>query len=469
MNDLLNIESVSKILTPEELLKGNFGFEKEGIRVSSKGHLALTPHPEVFGDKLKNPYITTDFSESQIEIVTSTYNNLKDAYQVLSFLVDIVNTNINSDEYIWNQSFPCILPNPDKIPIADYGNEESNARIYREHLSQKYGKVKQMISGIHYNFSFDEEMIKKLYENSEKIISYKEFKNSVYLKVARNYLRYKWLIILITGSTPAAHNTFTKECTSMMDKKDGIGSYYSENGVSFRNSRAGYKNLEKLFPRYTSVKEFTADIQEYINKGILSEAKELYTQIRLKSADPSDYLKSLNDDGIKYVEIRSIDINPFDKCGISLNDAKFVHLFIVYLLLKEESDYEKWQEEGLINEEIIAESAFNENVFLYKNGIKITINNWANEILNELSDMNKSLNLKKEEIIRNIRQRINNPEKSYSKQLTKIIKNKGFINSQLSIAKHNKETSLELIDIDTITNNKELYEIYTKSLPLKKV
>ena len=56
-------------LSADEILKGSFGIEWESLRAYSDGKLSLTPHPEVFGDKLKNPLITTDFSESQIEII----------------------------------------------------------------------------------------------------------------------------------------------------------------------------------------------------------------------------------------------------------------------------------------------------------------------------------------------------------------------------------------------------------------
>lgn len=52
------------------LREGCFGLEKENVRVNQDGTLALTPHPAVFGDKGKHPYITTDFSESQVEMIT---------------------------------------------------------------------------------------------------------------------------------------------------------------------------------------------------------------------------------------------------------------------------------------------------------------------------------------------------------------------------------------------------------------
>lgn len=136
MKNYFNIEEMEKILTNNELLSGNFGLEKEGLRVTKDGNLSLTPHPEVFGDKLKNPYITTDFSESQIEIVTPSFNTLNEVYQFLSFISDLVNINIPNNEYIWNQSLPCIIPDDSKIPIAKYSKEGKDAYEYRKNLSK---------------------------------------------------------------------------------------------------------------------------------------------------------------------------------------------------------------------------------------------------------------------------------------------------------------------------------------------
>jgi glutamate--cysteine ligase len=123
-----------------------------------------------------------------------------------------------------------------------------------------------MISGIHYNYSLSEETIQKLYDNFPQEISYKNFKNMLYLKIVRNYIRYKWLIIYLTGTTPSANKTFTEECLEFMDHRDLDGDYYSNEGSSIRNSRFGYKNLVQLYPRYENVKEFTEDISDYIEK-----------------------------------------------------------------------------------------------------------------------------------------------------------------------------------------------------------
>ncbi len=466
MNKFFTIDNIKDILTGKEILMGNFGFEKEGLRINDKGELSLTPHPDVFGDKLKNPYITTDFSESQVEIVTPTFDSIKEAYQCLTFIVDIVNTSIPTDQYIWNQSLPCKLPDKYMIPIAEYeGKKGEESRDYRINLAKKYGTLKQMISGIHYNYSLNDDIIEKLYKSYPGDITYKNFKNEIYLKITRNYLRYKWLIIYLTGSTVAAHKTFTNECINLMHLDDNKGSKYSNQGASYRNSHIGYKNLEPLYPRYDSTKHFAEDVNEYIKEGILSEAKELYTQIRLKPKDPTRYLESLVEDGILYVEVRTIDINPFDKCGISKLDAEFVHIFLIYLLLKDESTYKQWQSEGLYNEEIVSEKAFNPNTRLKKEGKEIKLKTWAKEIMKEIWQMNDILHLEKDDILEKITERIEDSNKTYAKEMMKIIENKGFIESQISIAQHNKETSYESIDLETIENNPKLNEYYIKSLP----
>ena len=196
-------------------------------------------------------------------------------------------------------------------------------------MAKKYGVKKQMISGVHFNFSFSDNFLKKLYFLEKSNATFKEFKNDIYLKIARNYLRYCWLIIYLTGCSIGSHRTFSHDCIHLMDARDDFGSYYSTRGPSFRNASCGYKNLKELYPSYDSVEEFTGDINRFIADGDLSEAKELYTQIRLKPKNPKDLLNSLNDEGIEYIEIRTLDINPFYKCGLVKKDMAFLHLFLI--------------------------------------------------------------------------------------------------------------------------------------------
>ena len=437
----MNLLNMSK-LPADEIMAGSFGIEWESLRAKDDGQLSLTPHPEVFGDKLTNPVVTTDFSESQIEIITPTFDTIDEAFDVFSLLSDIVNVSLPEDEYLWFQSIPCILPYADQIPIAQYSEEGMSSQRYREDLARKYGLKKQMISGVHFNFSFSDEFLEHLYSIEDSGVSFRQFKNSVYLKVARNYLRYCWLIIYLTGCSIGTHETFSKDCIHLMDACDEFGSYYSTRGPSFRNASCGYKNLKELYPSYASVEEFARDVNRFIDNGDLSEAKELYTQIRLKPKDPSDMLNSLVNDGIEYVEIRTLDINPFYKCGLVRHDMNFLHLFLIYMFIKDESDYADWQREAKINEENTAEAAYVDSMRLLRDGEEVTLKSWAAEIINEMYGMCEVFGIDESHTLSLMLNRIADPELTYGKRLLRLIEENGYINTHIELSKNNKQTSI---------------------------
>ena len=440
--DLLNLTKLSK----GEILKGSFGIEWESLRVHSDGKLSLTPHPEVFGDKLTNPLVTTDFSESQIEIITPTFDTIDEAFDTFSLLADLVNSSLPDDEYLWFQSLPAILPYDKDIPIAKYPKEGQKSQKYREKLAKKYGVKKQMISGVHFNFSFKDETIQKLHKITNSKLTYRKFKDEVYLKIARNYLRHCWLIIYLTGCSIGSHESFSDACIHLMDARDIYGSHYSTKGPSIRNSSCGYKNLKKLYPSYRSVDEFTRDLGEYINKGDLSEAKELYTQVRLKPKNPDDFLKSLSEDGIEYIEIRTLDINPFYKCGLVNHDMKFLHLFLIYMFVKGESDYGDWQKEAIINEERTAERAYDESMRLLRDGKEVTISQWAYDIINEMYGMCEVLGIEEFDTLSLMHDRVKNPDLTYGQRLLHLIKERGYINTHMILSMNNKKTSKDFIN-----------------------
>ncbi|WP_407377612.1 glutamate--cysteine ligase [Methanobrevibacter sp.] len=440
----MDLKYLSKLPT-DEILAGSFGIEWESLRANSRGELSLTPHPEVFGDKLTNPLVTTDFSESQIEIITPTFDSLDEAFDIFSLLADVVNASLPDDEYLWFQSIPCILPYSNQIPIAQYSEEGAESQKYREALARKYGLKKQMISGVHFNFSFSDVVLQKLHKITGSELSFRLFKDQVYLKIARNYLRYCWLIIYLTGCSIGSHATFSSDCIHLMDARDAYGSYYSTKGPSFRNASCGYKNLKELYPSYDDVDAFTHDVQSFIDDGDLSEAKELYTQIRLKPSDPKDYLNSLSNDGIEYIEIRTLDINPFYKCGLIKCDMKFLHLFLIYLLIKNESDYPDWQKEAHINEENTAEKAYDDEMRLLRDGEEVTLQSWAAEIINEMYGMCDVLGINEYLTLKIMHDRIVDPELTYGKRLLQLIKERGYINTHTMLSMNNKKTSKDAV------------------------
>lgn len=432
------LEKIKSLLTREDLLGGHFGIEREGLRCEISGKLALTPHPEVFGEKLRNPYITTDFSESQLELITPAMDTLEETYDFLSGLYDIAVMEIG-DEYIWPQSMPCIIPEDKKIPIARFCKcpPGVDAESYRQKLMLKYGGKKQLVSGIHYNFSFKESLIQKLHTAYAPQLDTKSFKNSLYLKVTRNYLRYRWLIIYLLGSTSTMHETYVEACGKQL-KKISSDSFSSDGALSYRNGDCGYQNKTAIFPNYDSVGEHIASLERFIKEGTIESHKELYSQIRLKAKDNGNLLESLQKDGICYLEYRSIDINPFDRAGISLNDLYFMQLFNLYLLFKEESDYTLWQEEALENQKAIATHGQKE-LQLKKDGNLVLKEDWGMEMLQEVRKLNDTLGLDKQDVIEIMEKRLKDYQLTYAYQLVEAVKREGYVAACLNLAKQYKD------------------------------
>ena len=46
------------------------GLEKESLRVNDSGRLSQRDHPTIFGSALTHPWITTDYAESLLELIT---------------------------------------------------------------------------------------------------------------------------------------------------------------------------------------------------------------------------------------------------------------------------------------------------------------------------------------------------------------------------------------------------------------
>src|SRR5512133_1166042 len=239
-------------------LEGLFGIEKENIRVDNFGKLSQTPHPVIFGNKLKHPYITTDFSESQIEIRTPPLPDIRQMLGFLETIHDIVSLEL-SGEYLWPQSIPPLLPDDHQIPIAQFDEEGKEAQKYREFLAQKYGAKNQLFSGIHFNISFSERLLEMLYKTSNSDNSFEEFKDRAYLKATRQLIRLRWLYVLLYGNSPVVDSSMELRCKMSPDKVDK-----HVIGLSIRNSCYGYQNFGELYPDYSSVPAYKKSIENMI-------------------------------------------------------------------------------------------------------------------------------------------------------------------------------------------------------------
>ena len=303
---------LQKLDTASLILQATFGLERENLRVTTDGHLAQTAHPSQLGSRNFHPTIQTDFSEQQLELITPISHSTKEARRLLGAISDVAGRSIDQSERLWPLSMPPQLTE-EEIAVAHLENDYE--RHYREGLAEKYGKKLQAISGIHYNMELGKDLVTALFQASSHH-SLKDFKNDLYLKLARNFLRFRWILTYLYGAAPLAEAGFYSQ-----DVPQPIR--------SFRNSDYGYVNDENIQVSYASLEQYVTDIENYVQSGELSAEKEFYSAVRFRG---QKHNRAYLEQGITYLEFRCFDLNPFDHLGISQETLDTVHLFLLSLL-----------------------------------------------------------------------------------------------------------------------------------------
>jgi glutamate--cysteine ligase len=321
------------------LLKARYGIEKESKRVDLSGNLAKTDHPKSISLRDDHPYIQRDFSELQMEIITPVTETLEELFDYLAAIHDVAYRSMGENEMLWPLSMPPQLPEKDEdIVIAKLKSAE-NVR-YRQSLSNSYGRRKQMLCGVHFNFEFGDELIQALFNAQSEIKDYQHFKTEIYLKATRNYLHYRWLVTYFYGASPSSEKNFFEE--------DSL----NEVVRSIRSSKYGYTNSDDVQVSYSSIQNYVSDLSLMVKRGLLSAEREFYSPVRLRGGH---HVSDLEDQGIKYIELRNIDLNPFEPYGIGYEQAEFLHLFLIYLLWKDEGENcDEWVKMGDFYTDIVA-------------------------------------------------------------------------------------------------------------------
>ena len=303
---------LQKLEPTSPILQANFGIERESLRVDRQGKLAHTPHPSCLGARSFHPYIQTDFCEFQMELITPVAKSTTEARRFLGAITDVAGRSISKDELLWPLSMPPRI-NAQEIQVAQLENEFE--RHYRNYLAEKYGTKLQAISGIHYNMELGKDLVEALFQESDQI-DIIAFKNALYLKLAQNYLCYRWVITYLFGAAPIAEQGF-------FDQE------VPEPVRSFRNSDHGYVNKEEIQVSFDNLEDYVSDIETYIANGDLIAEKEFYSAVRFRGQKAN---RSFLDKGITYLEFRNFDLNPFERIGISQTTMDTVHLLLLAFL-----------------------------------------------------------------------------------------------------------------------------------------
>lgn len=395
------------------LLQGRRGIEKESLRITPSGSMALTSHPRALGAALTHPSITTDYSEALLEMITPAEQTPELAIRRLEELHHVVYAAVG-EEMLWNYSMPGDLSeNDEDIPIARYGTSNIGRlkHIYRVGLGFRYGRRMQCIAGVHYNYSLSDDVWDLLHAERRSQSSIVDFRSSRYFSLIRNFRRTSWLLLYLFGASPAADRKFTRGRKHALDVFDAETLYHPFATSLRMSGDLGYPNTDgkgALRIDYNSLDDYLAGVCKalnqtspayqllgtrhgdewlQINTNTLQLENELYSTVRPKRIPvPAERpLMALGMKGVQYVEIRCMDIDPFEPVGISTETARFLDAYLLFCALDESPSMSaRSSQEAEDNFSLVAIEGRKPRLELQRNGNTIPMLEWAHDILSDI-------------------------------------------------------------------------------------
>ncbi len=393
------------------------GLEKESLRITPEGTLAQTQHPDSLGSALKHPHITTDYSEALLEFITDPFPRID---QLLEQLDDIHRFSYAQlaplNERLWPASMPCKLEGDERIPLARYGNSNAGTMktIYRRGLGYRYGRAMQTIAGIHYNFSLPDALWEILREDEASSESLQDFKTRRYFGLIRNFRRYFWLLIYLFGASPAVCSSFVKGREHRLQPLGSDGyTLHLPYATSLRMGDLGYQSSaqEALLVDYNQLSSYLqtlcgaitrshpayADIglldeqgqYRQLNTSLLQIENEFYSSIRPKRPARSGEtaLQALRLGGVEYIEVRCVDLNPYEPLGVTPTQLRVMDAFLLFCLLEpspetDADEYRQIQE----NQKRIVYEGRKPGLKLSHKGEEVAMDAWAKELLLQMAN-----------------------------------------------------------------------------------
>lgn len=417
----LSYHALLKLLLPEDWRQTEsslMGLERELLRIAPTGDLAEGKHPQAWGSALTHPDITLDFAETQPELVAPPF---PDPSSLASYVYDLhayLAQKLPAEDALWYPSMPPRLSN-ERIQPAEFGSSNSGRlkSIYRRGLANRYGKKMQVISGVHFNFSWTESFWKRLHERVGDSRKLSNFISENYLGLLRNYLRKSWLLAYLMGTTPAIDRSFVKREPAELQAWKAQ-TLYGPYATSLRMSQIGYVNSSRCSASvsFNSLTDYLSTLYQAItsecpgfsliglqdedgsyrqlNNHLLQIENEHYALIRPKQVpQPGERpFQALRSRGVSYVEIRAIDNQPDVALGMHEYQMDFLRLFLLSCLLQPNPPLDRSDTlENRSNHQQAALLGRQPGVKLRREGEEILLQDWGLEIMAQMRPLAETL------------------------------------------------------------------------------
>jgi glutamate--cysteine ligase len=390
---------------------GGRGIEKESLRVDQDGRLAATPHPIGLGSALTHPWITTDYSEALLEFVTPPQQS---TWETLQFLCDIhqfVYPRLPDDEMLWATSMPCAVGGDASVPVAEYGpsNVGRMKHIYRLGLGYRYGRVMQTIAGVHFNYSLPERFWAAFGALEGQREAPREFRDRMYFALLRNFRRYGWIVLYLFGASPAVCKSFLGGRDPGLPELDAA-SRYGPHATSLRMSDLGYRNTSQAGIQLSmnTLGEYIAGLErairspwppyERIGMRVNGEWRQLSTSALQIENEYYGFIRpkqpirpgerptlALRRAGVAYMEVRALDVSPFDPAGLSQNEMRFLEAFLIFCVLHASPPIADGELERLDDNHLrVAVAGRKPGLSLVIAGEKKSLGDWGRELCSQL-------------------------------------------------------------------------------------
>ena len=440
-----------------QLLRGiQRGFERECLRIDRHGQLAKSHHPLALGSKLTHPWITTDYAEALLEFITPPST---DPDFPLAFLTDIHRFSAQQldGELLWAGSMPCKIGTDADIAIADYGstNAARFKMVYREGLGLRYGRAMQTIAGAHYNWSLPQDFWRSLRDCCGGEPDLQDFIDTRSFGLIRNFLRYGWLVPYLFGASPALCRSFLQGHPSDLTELVS-GTLHGTYATSLRMSDLGYQNhaQDKLNIHFNSLADYTTGLEaairtpdpyyaelgvrdgdrwKQLSDSLLQLEAEFYAPMRPKRIAPNGErpAKALRTLGVQYLEMRLFDLNPFIDIGIAPEQSLFADVLLLMCLFRSSPPItSREQSENDENKRRVVTRGRQPSLQLLVHNREQPLRALAHELFDDMAPFAVMLDTayggqRYQEAMQDLRQRIDQPERTPSAQVLEAIKQHG--------------------------------------------